>query len=59
MKVTICGPNLRNQSKGAIHVHAEGCADLTKNARREPAYKEGWTIDAYSKRSSRRSTRTR
>lgn len=29
--VTIVGPNLRDQSKGTFHVHAAGCADLTRN----------------------------
>lgn len=46
--VTICGPNLRDQSKGTYHVHAAGCADLKKHARREPAYRDGWTIEAAS-----------
>ena len=30
MKVTICGPNLNDQSRGTFHVHAEGCKDLKK-----------------------------
>lgn len=30
MKVRVCGPNLRDQSKGQFHVHADGCADLSK-----------------------------
>jgi hypothetical protein len=30
MRVTVIGPNLRNQSKGLFHVHAEGCADIAK-----------------------------
>ena len=30
MRVRVCGPNLRIQSKGTFHVHADGCADLTK-----------------------------
>jgi hypothetical protein len=30
MKVRIVGPNLRDQTKGTFHVHADGCADLTK-----------------------------
>jgi len=48
MRVTICGPNLRDQSKGQFHVHAEGCADLRRNAslQREPEYMNGWTIEA-------------
>jgi hypothetical protein len=44
--VTICGPNLNDQSKGQFHVHAADCADLVRGARREPAYREGWTIEA-------------
>ena len=46
MRVTICGPNLRDQSKGTFHVHAEGCADLARGARREPEYGNGWTVEA-------------
>lgn len=46
MRVTICGPNLNDQSKGTFHVHAEGCADLKRGVRREPEYAYGWTIDA-------------
>jgi hypothetical protein len=44
MMVTVCGPNLRDQSKGQFHVHAEGCADLLRS--REPEYRNGWTIEA-------------
>lgn len=50
MKVTICGPNLRDQSKGEMHVHAEGCADLKRGATREPEYRNGWTIEAATQR---------
>ena len=50
MKVTICGPNLRDQSKGELHVHAAGCADLVRGAAREPEYRNGWTIEAQSRR---------
>lgn len=46
MRVTICGPNLRDQSKGTFHVHAAGCADLVRGANREPEYRNGWSIDA-------------
>jgi hypothetical protein len=46
MQVTICGPNLRDQSKGEMHVHAAGCADLVRGAGREPEYRNGWTVDA-------------
>jgi len=46
--VTIVGPNLRDQSKGTFHVHAEGCRDLTRLARSEPEVRNGWTIRADS-----------
>lgn len=46
MHVTICGPNLRDQSKGEMHVHAAGCADLVRGAAREPEYRSGWTMEA-------------
>jgi hypothetical protein len=48
MRVTIIGPNLRDQSKGTFHVHAEGCADIARSARRDPAFRDGWTIEAAS-----------
>jgi hypothetical protein len=48
MRVTIVGPNLRDQSKGTFHVHAEGCADIARNARRDPAYADGWTVEVAS-----------
>ncbi len=48
MYVTICGPNLRDQSQGSFHVHAVGCADLLRRARHEPEYYNNWTIDAQS-----------
>lgn len=50
MQVVICGPNLRDQSKGDHHVHAAGCHDLVRHARREPAYREGWTIEAHDQK---------
>lgn len=50
MRVTICGPNLMDQSKGSFHIHAAGCADLRRGARREPEYENGWTIEANTKR---------
>lgn len=28
MNVRVCGPNLRDQSKGTFHVHRHDCADL-------------------------------
>ena len=46
MQVTICGPNLNDQSHGSFHVHAAGCADLIRGARREPEYRNGWTVEA-------------
>lgn len=33
-RVTIIGPNLRNQSKGQYHVHAEGCLDVMRDPHR-------------------------
>lgn len=51
MRVTIIGPNLRDQSRGDFHVHAEGCADIARMAVRDPAYRDGWTIDAASRAS--------
>jgi hypothetical protein len=47
-RVTIIGPNLRDQSKGTFHVHAEGCADIKRMASREPEYLDGWTVSATS-----------
>ena len=52
MRVTICGPNLRDQSKGQFHVHAADCADLVKGARREPEYANGWTVDGMLSRAN-------
>lgn len=46
MKVTVIGPNLRDQSKGEMHVHASGCADIARNVNREPEYANGWEIEA-------------
>lgn len=47
-RVTIVGPNLRDQSKGDFHVHAAGCGDLARdpNLRRED---QSWSIDAPSR----------
>lgn len=49
-KITICGPNLRDQSKGQLHVHASWCHDLVRRANREPEYRNGWTIEVKSLR---------
>jgi hypothetical protein len=49
VEVTVCGPNLRDQSKGSFHVHAAGCADLARGARREPEYAHGWTLKVASR----------
>jgi hypothetical protein len=49
MHVVICGPNLNDQRKGTFHVHASGCHDLVKNARREPEYRNGWVVDVNSR----------
>lgn len=45
--VTILGPNLKDQSKGGVHVHAAGCRDL-----RSPKYRnaESWTADFETRR---------
>ena len=48
MQVAIAGPNLNDQSKGTFHVHAAGCADLKRGARREPEYGNAWVIEAAS-----------
>lgn len=47
-KVTVIGPNLRDQSKGQFIVHAAGCADIARLARREPEVRNAWTISAAS-----------
>jgi hypothetical protein len=49
MQVSIFGPNLRDQSRGDIHVHAEDCADIARIARREPEYATGWSMEAASR----------
>jgi hypothetical protein len=49
MQVSIFGPNLRDQSRGDIHVHAEGCADIARMACREPEYATGWSMEAASR----------
>jgi hypothetical protein len=46
MLVTVIGPNLRDQSKGDFHVHAAECGDIARSAVRDPAFRDGWTIDA-------------
>jgi hypothetical protein len=47
VKVAVFGPNLRDQSKGQFHVHAAGCADIAKTAKRDAAYGEdyAWYMD--------------
>lgn len=45
--IVICGPNLRDQSRGSFHVHAAGCADLKRS--KEPAYRDGWEITVASR----------
>jgi len=49
MKVTIFGPNLNDQSKGQMHVHAADCGDIAKMRRREPEYDNGWTIEVQTR----------
>jgi hypothetical protein len=46
MRVSVCGPNLRDQSKGEFHVHAEDCADLAKYGPGKPnGGEEPWALD--------------
>lgn len=52
MRVTIQGPNLRDQSRGSFHIHAAGCSD---NRRYGPGCSlggddGGWEIDADTQR---------
>jgi hypothetical protein len=49
MRVSIIGPNLRDQSKGQFHVHAEGCADIKRMVRREPEYAYPDTFEVTTK----------
>lgn len=37
-KLHVVGPNLRDQSKGSFHVHAHGCGDMSRMARRDPEF---------------------
>jgi hypothetical protein len=37
-KVHIVGPNLVDQSKGSFHVHAVGCGDMKRMAKRDPEF---------------------
>jgi hypothetical protein len=34
----VVGPNLRDQSQGSFHVHAVGCRDMQRMARRDPEF---------------------
>jgi hypothetical protein len=34
----VVGPNLRDQSKGSFHVHAEGCRDMQRMAKRDQEF---------------------
>jgi hypothetical protein len=43
--VTVCGPNLPDQSKGDMHVHAAGCADLKRGQLRQA---DKWTVEVDS-----------
>lgn len=49
MKVTIHGPNLRDQSKGAFHIHAADCADNVKEETRNGS-EYPWTVEAETRR---------
>lgn len=47
MKIQIFGPNLRDQSKGQFHVHAEGCGDCRHYGRTGKfGGDNGWAIEA-------------
>lgn len=48
-RVTVIGPNLLDQSRGDFHVHAAGCADIARSARRDPMFDQGWSINASSR----------
>lgn len=49
MKVSIFGPNLRDQSKGTSHAHATGCGDC-KHYGRSGKFggEDGWEIEVTS-----------
>lgn len=49
MNLAVCGPNLRDQTKGGIHVHEAGCRDLKRGRADEPAYADAWLIEADTK----------
>lgn len=51
MKVTIQGPNLRDQTRGEFHVHTADCADNAKYGPGMPKGGEAYpmTIDAASR----------
>ena len=51
MDVVICGPNLRDQSKGQFHVHAAGCGDLKHygSSGKFGGEDGGWSIQADTK----------
>lgn len=49
IKVAVCGPNLRDQSRGQFHIHAVGCADLNRT-RREPEYEHAWTVEVNTRK---------
>lgn len=39
-RLHVCGPNLRDQSQGSFVVHAAGCRDAVRLARKDPAVAE-------------------
>lgn len=47
MKLTVHGPNLKDQSKGDFHVHTAACADNKKEIRNNWST-DPWTIEANS-----------
>jgi len=53
VNVQVCGPNLKNESKGSFHVHAEGCRDLRQYGpgRKRGGHENGeetyvWAVDS-------------
>jgi hypothetical protein len=51
MQITVIGPNLLDQSKGSMHVHRAGCADLKRGQYRHMAAHEQWTEEHNTVRS--------
>lgn len=49
MKVSICGPNLRDQSKGQFHVHAADCGDLKHYCDGKFGGEDPWEVEVKSR----------